>query len=118
VAGERLTLRLSYQATTPVDDPVFGLGFQTENGVLVSGPNSQFGGIGMGRIYGTGYIDYVLDPLQLTPSTYLVSTAITDATLLHVYDYRDRAFTLAVQPGKSPDRNGLVTLDGHWQLPT
>ena len=118
VAGERLTLRLSYQATTPVDDPVFGLGFQTENGVLVSGPNSQFGGIGMGRIYGTGYIDYVLDPLQLTPATYLVSTAITDATLLHVYDYRDRAFTLAVQPGKSPDRNGLVTLDGRWQLPT
>ncbi len=54
---------------------------------------------------------------QLTPATYLVSTAITDATLLHVYDYRDRAFTLAVQPGKSPDRNGLVTLDGQWVLP-
>jgi hypothetical protein len=53
----------------------------------------------------------------LTPQTYLISAAITDITLLHVFDYRDRAFTLAVQPGKSPDRNGLVTLDGHWATP-
>ncbi len=67
VAGERVTLRLSYEATTPVDDPVFGLGFQTENGVLVSGPNSQFGGVCLGRIYGKGYIDYVLDPLPTDP---------------------------------------------------
>ena len=67
--------------------------------------------------HGPGYIDYTVDSLVLTPATYLVSAAITDITLLHVFDYRDRAFTLAVQPGKSPDRNGVVTLDGHWAPP-
>jgi ABC-2 type transport system ATP-binding protein/lipopolysaccharide transport system ATP-binding protein len=118
VAGQRLTVRMFYEAKTPVDNPVFGLGFQTESGVLVSGPNSEFGGLRIDRIEGTGHIDYVLDPLVLTPSTYLLSTAITDVTLLHVYDYRDRAFTLAIQPGKSPDRNGLVSLDGRWTQPS
>jgi lipopolysaccharide transport system ATP-binding protein len=117
IAGERLTVRVAYQATTPIDQPVFGLSFQTESGVLVAGPNTEFGGLQIERIVGTGSIDYVLDPLVLTPSTYLVSAAITDRTMLHVYDYRDRAFTLAIQPGKSPDRNGLVTLDGRWSPP-
>jgi lipopolysaccharide transport system ATP-binding protein len=117
IAGERLTVRISYQAGTPIDDAVFGLAFHTEAGVLVSGPNSEFGGIHSGRIYGPGFIDYTLDSLVLTPQTYLISAAITDITLLHVFDYRDRAFTLAVQPGKSPDRNGVITLDGHWAQP-
>jgi lipopolysaccharide transport system ATP-binding protein len=117
ISGERLTLRIAYQASAPIDDVVFGLAFHTESGVLVSGPNSEFGGIHSGRIYGAGHIDYTVDSLVLTPATYLVSAAITDITLLHVFDYRDRAFTLAVQPGKSPDRNGVVTLDGHWAPP-
>jgi lipopolysaccharide transport system ATP-binding protein len=116
-SGERLTVRIAYDAQTPVDDPVFGLAFHTEAGVLVTGPNSEFGGVRSGRVAGTGYVDYVLDELPLTPATYLVSAAITDLTLLHVFDYRDRAFTLAVQPGKSPDRNGVVTLDGRWTPP-
>jgi lipopolysaccharide transport system ATP-binding protein len=117
IAGERLTVRISYNAGTPLDDAVFGLAFHTESGVIVSGPNSEFGGIHTGRIYGPGFIEYTIDPLILTPQTYLISAAITDITLLHVFDYRDRAFTLAVQPGKSPDRNGVVTLDGHWAPP-
>jgi homopolymeric O-antigen transport system ATP-binding protein len=116
-SGERLTVRIAYQAQRPVDDPVFGLAFHTESGLLVTGPNSEFGGVRPGRVEGSGHVDYDLDTLRLTPSTYLVSAAITDLTLLHVFDYRDRAFTLAVQPGKSPDRNGVVMLDGRWSMP-
>lgn len=117
-SGERLTLRIAYQAQQPVDDPVFGLAFHTEAGVLVSGPNSEFDHVQTGRLSGSGHVDYVLEELQLTPSTYLISAAITDRTLLHVFDYRDRAFTLAVQPGPSPDRNGVVTLGGVWSGPS
>jgi ABC-2 type transport system ATP-binding protein/lipopolysaccharide transport system ATP-binding protein len=117
-AGDRLTVRIAFQATQPIDDPVFGLAFHTEAGVLVTGPNSEFGGVRAGRVSGAGHVDYQLPALPLTPATNLVSAAITDRTLQHVFDYRDRAFTLAVQPGRSPDRNGVVTLDGQWSAPT
>ncbi len=116
-AGERLTVRIAFEARQPVDDPVFGLAFHTEAGVLVTGPNSEFGGVRAGRVAGSGHVDYALPALPLTPSAYLVSAAITDRTMQHVFDYRDRAFTLAVQPGRSPDRNGVVTLDGQWSAP-
>ena len=86
---------------------VFGLAFHTESGVLVSGPNSEFGGIHSGRIYGPGHIDYAVDSLALTPAAYLVSAAITDITLLHVFDYRDAPSPSPSSPGKSPDRNGV-----------
>ncbi len=116
-SGQRCTVRIAFEASKPVDDPVFGLAFHTESGILVTGPNSEVDGVRAGRVVGAGYVDYVLDDLPLTPATYLVSAAITDLTLLHVFDYRDRAFTLAVQPGKSPDRNGVVTLAGSWTTP-
>jgi ABC-2 type transport system ATP-binding protein/lipopolysaccharide transport system ATP-binding protein len=116
-SGERLVVRIAFEAKQPIDDPVFGLAFHTESGVLVTGPNSEFDGVRAGRVLGGGHVDYVLEKLPLTPGSYLVSAAITDTTLLHVFDYRDRAFTLAVQPGKSADRNGVVTLDGRWHAP-
>ncbi|MCL6538767.1 MAG: ABC transporter ATP-binding protein [Acidothermus sp.] len=112
--GEGVTVRIHFAAREPVNDPVFGLAFHTENGVLVSGPNTEFAGLRLGTLDGTGFIDYTLDPLPLLPGNYLVSAAVTDRTLLHVFDYRDRAFTLTVQPGSSPDRFGLVALPGRW----
>jgi homopolymeric O-antigen transport system ATP-binding protein len=117
-AGDALTVRIAFTAHTPIENPVFGLAFYTEGGVMVSGPNSEFGQVRAGQVAGSGHVDYVLDELPLTPGSYLVSAAITDLTMLHVFDYRDRAFTLAVQPGSSPDRNGLVTLAGRWSSPS
>ena len=43
VAGAPLTIRIHYEATKPVTEPVFGLAFHHETGVHVSGPNSQAG---------------------------------------------------------------------------
>ncbi|MBX5447704.1 MAG: ABC transporter ATP-binding protein [Acidothermus cellulolyticus] len=116
VAGERLVVRVHYAAAQPVTAPVFGLAFHTEGGVLVSSPNTEYAGVRFGTLHGEGYVEYVLDHLPLTPGTYLVSASITDTSLLHVYDQRDRAFTLTVQPGHSLDRGGVVTLGGRWSV--
>lgn len=117
VTGERLTIRIRYVAHGRVDRPVFGVGLHSESGAHLAGPNSMHGGITIDAVEGAGHVDYTLDELPLLPGTYLVSAAVVDATLLHVYDYRDRAYSLTVRPGSAAEQQGLVLLAARWQQP-
>ena len=114
VAGKPMTVRVHYDATEPVTEPVFGLAFHHENGAHVSGPNSQAGGTIAGRVEGPGYADYHFDQLPLNPGIFVVTAGIVDSSQTHVFDYRDQAFELRVQPGSGPTVPGLVRLDGQW----
>ncbi len=114
VAGAPLTIRIHYEATKPVTEPVFGLAFHHETGVHVSGPNSQAGGTIAGTVDGPGYADYHFDRLPLNAGMFVVTAGIVDSSQTHVFDYRDQAFELRVQPGHGPDVPGLVRLDGRW----
>jgi lipopolysaccharide transport system ATP-binding protein len=115
-AGEPLTVRVSYHVDEPVDEPVFGLAFHHESGVHLAGPNSAQGGVVTGRPTGDGHMDFRMDPLLLNPGYYVVTAAVVDTTQSHVYDYRDQAFALHVQPGPGPVPPGLLTLPGRWTL--
>jgi lipopolysaccharide transport system ATP-binding protein len=115
-SGEPLTVRMHYAVHDPVDEPVFGLAFHHEGGVHVSGPNSREGGVMTGRPTGDGWVDFRMDPLLLQPGGYVVSAAVVDSTMAHVYDYRDQAFALHVQPGHGAAGAGLIDLPGAWTM--
>jgi ABC-2 type transport system ATP-binding protein/lipopolysaccharide transport system ATP-binding protein len=114
VAGKPMTVRVHYEASEPVNEPVFGLAFHHEGGAHVSGPNSQAGGTIAGRVEGAGHADYHFDQLPLNPGIFVVTAGIVDSSQTHVFDYRDQAFELRVQPGAGPNVPGLVRLDGEW----
>ncbi|MGH8898385.1 MAG: ABC transporter ATP-binding protein [Egibacteraceae bacterium] len=116
VSGQPLVVRVHYTVHEPIEDAVFGLAFHHESGAHIAGPNSQTGGVEVGRLDGDGHIDYCLDSLPFTHGVYFVTAALVDTTLRHVYDYRDRAFELRVQPGPGPEASGMVLLDGRWRL--
>jgi lipopolysaccharide transport system ATP-binding protein len=117
-AGDALTIRIRYRAKNPVAQPVFGLGFTTESGVRVAGPNTRFAGVDTGLVHGEGYVDYVTDRLALMPGTWHLSVAVVDETMLHTYDHLDQMYQFHVQPGSSPERFGLVDLHGRWHVST
>jgi lipopolysaccharide transport system ATP-binding protein len=114
VSGRPMTLRMHYDVLEPVTEPVFGLAFHAEGGVHLSGPNSQAGGTVAGRVEGPGHVDYHFDRLPLNPGTWVVTAGIVDSSQTHVFDYRDQAFELRVQPGPGPEVPGLVRLEGRW----
>jgi ABC-2 type transport system ATP-binding protein/lipopolysaccharide transport system ATP-binding protein len=114
VAGKPLTIRVQYDVKEPVTEPVFGLAFHHETGVHLAGPNSQEGGTVAGTVSEAGHVDYHFDRLPLRPGVFVVTAGIVDSSQTHVFDYRDRAFELRVQPGGGPDAPGLVRFDGQW----
>jgi hypothetical protein len=114
--GLPMTVRVHFRVVQPVDDPVFGLAFHHESGAHLSGPNSFSGGLATGRPEGEGHIDFAMDPLLLQPGAYVVTAAVVDRSQAHVYDFRDQAFALHVQPGPRSDPRGLVVLPGRWSI--
>ncbi|HEY9472759.1 MAG TPA: ABC transporter ATP-binding protein [Mycobacteriales bacterium] len=117
VGGAPLTIRIHYEVREAVPTAVFGLGFHSENGVHIAGPNTFTAGETPYRLDEDGYIDYLLDPLPFAPGIYTVEVAVTDGSLHHVYDYQGRGAELRVQPGQGADIIGLMTISGRWRHP-
>jgi lipopolysaccharide transport system ATP-binding protein len=109
--GQPCTLRMRYSADSPLPSVTFGLGFTTESGVQLAGPNSGYGEAAFEVERGEGHIDFTVDELALQPGEFLVTTAVVDKG--HAYDFLDRAFLLKVR-AENVTEPGLVRLSGHW----
>jgi ABC-2 type transport system ATP-binding protein/lipopolysaccharide transport system ATP-binding protein len=105
------TVRVSYTATESLPAVTFGLGFTTESGVQVAGPNSGYGEAAFSVAAGEGHVDFTVDALPLQPGEFLVTTAVVDKG--HAYDFLDRAFVLKVRADEVTEP-GLVRVRGAW----
>jgi len=117
-SGDPMIIRLWYEATERVQQPVFGLGIHHEGGTMLTAPDTSLGKCETGTIEpGTGYVDVKLDRLVLMPGNYFISTLISDQDGLHVFDEWNRSHKLNVQPGSSLERAGMFELGARWQPP-
>jgi ABC-type polysaccharide/polyol phosphate transport system ATPase subunit len=114
--GDAVTFRLHYELAEPIDGPVFGLALYTLDGVQITGPNTRDEGVELGRIEGTGFVDFHVERLMLVRGIYDLSVALADHALLHTYDQRHRAFRFDVERGHPQDQFGVVSLGGSWAL--
>jgi len=109
-----LTVRLYYECTQPVDRPVFGVAIHRDDGLHVTGPNTQMGGLAIERVSGSGFVDYTIERLPLLPGRYYLSAAVYDHDLITPYDHRDRFAPLVVIEGGTLERFGVIELPARW----
>jgi ABC-type polysaccharide/polyol phosphate transport system ATPase subunit len=109
-----LTVRLHYECTQPVDRPVFGVAIHRDDGLHVTGPNTQMGGLAIERVSGSGFVDYTIERLPLLPGRYYLSAAVYDHDLITPYDHRDRFAPLVVIEGGTLERFGVIELPARW----
>jgi homopolymeric O-antigen transport system ATP-binding protein len=116
-SGSSLTFRVHYEAHEPVDDARFGVAFQTESGVHLTGRTTTRGER-TGRLMGRGHMDCRVDNLELNPGVYLVSIGITDDHQMHTYDHWYQGYELRVrQATEAIEPEGLVSLRWRWSSP-
>ena len=114
--GDTITVRLHYDLSEAIDEPVFGVMIQTVDGTHVTGPNSRDAGWGIGRLEGRGHVDLCIDRFLLVPGTYDLSAAIYDHTVQHPYDVRRHVLRFDVEPGEPRESAGIVSLGGRWEI--
>lgn len=112
ITGQPARFRMKFDAHKPLPRGIVGLGFFTENGVNVCGPNnSRQGTFEIAR--GEGSVEFAVDNLLLTPGNYQVSTAVMeDGSFI---DIVDRGFTLKVR-GSEGSEPGVTLMPGTWTL--
>lgn len=113
--GERMTIRLAYDAPEPVHDPVFGLEILSLEGMLVTSPNTRDVSVDLNRIHGRGFVDLDIDHLMLLPGTYDITVSVHDHSIAHPYDVRQKVLRFDVDPGLPHETaGGVMSLGGHW----
>jgi lipopolysaccharide transport system ATP-binding protein len=116
-SGDATIFRVHYMAHEPVEHPRFGIEFQTENGVVVSGRRSTDDGVVTGRVIGAGHVDCIVDALPFNQGVLLVTVSITDEREMHTYDHLFQGYELRVRSDGGAEEHGLVRLRGRWASP-
>jgi lipopolysaccharide transport system ATP-binding protein len=113
--GDPVTIRLHYRAHRRINRPVFGVGIHLGESVHITGPNTRFAGLEIPFIEGDGAVEYRVRELNLTRGVYLVSVAVSDHSLTHLYDYHDRLYRLEVHSRPGREAFGPVYLPAEWR---
>ncbi len=113
--GDQMTIEMAFVAHKPIREPEFGLAIVRQDGINISGPNTQAAGIGVGIVEGPGLIRYHIENLPLLPARYQVTAAIHDSRLLQAFDYHELAYPFRVVAGDKEEIDGVLELPAAWE---
>ncbi len=111
--GERITVRLAYKVTAPVEDAVFGIGIFTRDGVQCYGTNTRIDKLPEFRLTESGVTELTLEDVPLLPGEYLLDFAIESGEGLPV-DYFREACTMEMI--SSTGDVGIARIGHSWTL--
>ncbi|HEV8298619.1 MAG TPA: ABC transporter ATP-binding protein, partial [Acidimicrobiales bacterium] len=112
--GQEVIFRIHWSTERRIPQPVFRLEFHLPNGMVIAAPNTRYHDMVPGFIEGAGAIDYCVPRFLLTPGRCDLSATLFDHDMTHPYDVRHRFLRFDVRPGRPPDFDGVVSLDGRW----
>lgn len=115
MTGDPMTIEIDYIAHKRVDNPEFGLAIYRQDGVQVSGPNTNFSGFSIKEIEGRGVVRYCIRHLPLLPASYIISVAVHDARYGITHDHHDKAYEFQVGSGGTREIFGLVQVAADWE---
>lgn len=111
--GKAMHIEVHYQAHEPIDQPVFGFGIKSANGVHVFGSNTQLEGYPIPSVRGEGVVRITVDPLLLKAGSFFLSFAVHAPD--HQTQYHRLEDWLAFSVVDHTGREGLVHLNNEWE---
>jgi lipopolysaccharide transport system ATP-binding protein len=112
--GDHLKLRLHYQASQPVHNPVFNITMHVLEGQQVTGIRTDVDGYETGAISESGYVDLIIPNLNLLPNIYTFDAVIFHEDGYTFYDRLNRIGHVKVRGGL--EVNGTAYLPHSWNL--
>ena len=98
-SGDRVAVRIAFNAPRPVPDPIFGISIEHVDGQLVAGTTTLRQGQTISEVHGPGEVNVLIPALPLAEGTYDLSVAIVDRTEKNPYDYWRRPLRFDVLHG-------------------
>jgi ABC-type polysaccharide/polyol phosphate transport system ATPase subunit len=113
--GESIRVRVHYVANDHVRAPICEIKVERHDGTVVTTASNIIGGRPFGEVWqGTGYFEWRIEDLPLTPGTYHFTPSLIDQTGAHVLDVHPRWHQIRVHEGAYRERAGVVALRSSW----
>jgi hypothetical protein len=113
--GKAMTVRMHYNAHTPIDDVIAGIRITLPLGTNVWGANSKRRGVLFPQLFGEGYIDLEIPNLPLLEGSYDLTVNLADISEIHEYDFWDKRIRFDVAQFNVFDE-GVTTIASQWKL--
>lgn len=112
--GDTLRIRLHYETSKPVENPVFNIVLHVLNGQQVTGIRTDTDGITFGKINGSGFIDVIIPKFNLLPNIYTIDGVVFHSDGFTFYDRVNKASFVKIRGGL--DVNGTTYLPHSWEI--
>jgi len=110
--GDFAKLRVHYEASEPVIDPVFNVTMHILGSHQVTGIRTDVDGVKLGTLEGIGYVDIVVPNMNLLPNVYTMDSVIFHSDGVTYYDRINKMTHLRVVGGLQI--NGTAYLPHMW----
>lgn len=88
--GEPLRVRMQYETAERLDDVVFAINVHDQTGNLLVGTNTDYLGVDVGTVSGSGEVTFAFDSVPLLDGVYVVSLGAHTHDGGVAYDHRDQ----------------------------
>jgi len=112
-SGDPMTVQIRYRVNTPVKDPVIGIAFLDQRGVVAFGDNTQIEGIRI-DLGEDGTIEIAIRRLALLAGLFYVTVAAHASDHSVQYHRLENCYTVMVEPRRNYD--GRVDLECRWRI--
>lgn len=110
---DALDIEIAYAVREPVQDIVFGIGIQREDGLIVHGSNTDIEREPVPALGRSGVVRYTISRLGLLDGTYHLDAAVHRADG-YPYDYHKNALTFAVR--SAHPQVGVIVPPHRWEF--
>jgi ABC-type polysaccharide/polyol phosphate transport system ATPase subunit len=112
--GDYFKLRIHFDCTRIVKNPIFTVAIFSSEGLLVSGNYSNFDGYISAQIFGAGYIDFCINKLAFKSSKYICSVTFAEEEVSNILVWHEKCYVFTVA-GNSTNY-GLTNPFPKWSL--
>lgn len=112
--GDPLIIQMTYMAQRLIQCPSFEFKIHSLDGSIYANHNSDWEGISVESIQGSGKVEIIIEDIVLPPGTYDFTLAISDSDGLAKYDFHHRRYRFLVMSGRSG--TGLISLAHKWNF--
>ena len=114
LSGQSVTLAFEVEPVEPMDDPVFGIGIKTPDGLMCFGTNTSLDGVPTGRFEGVRTVEIEVPSLNLYEGRYVLHASGVSTNLQEVYHWLEDQWEFSVVPDRSGV--GMVRMEFCWTI--
>lgn len=112
----KIIARIHYKVNgSSIERPVFGVSLFNQAGINLSGPNTKTSGFIIDEIKGEGYVDFIMENLNVFTGIYLFTVAIFDWYCKKAFDYKDKQYSLRIVSAEE-NQFGIFKMSHAWKM--